>query len=110
MFGDRSDIRCLIPCAIDQDPYFRLTRCVSVLSTPHVCAPSSQEAALRQVTSAHEVRAPGWAAPVPEQAGAHARVCQLAPGTAAAAASADSHEGLEHMQLLLERSSSLNDL
>jgi|UniRef100_A0A7S3F4N1 tryptophanyl-tRNA synthetase len=26
MFGDRVDIRCLIPCAIDQDPYFRMTR------------------------------------------------------------------------------------
>ena len=27
MFGERKDLRCLIPCAIDQDPYFRLTRC-----------------------------------------------------------------------------------
>lgn len=26
IFGDRCDIPCLIPCAIDQDPYFRLTR------------------------------------------------------------------------------------
>lgn len=26
IFGGRSDIPCLIPCAIDQDPYFRLTR------------------------------------------------------------------------------------
>ncbi|GJN92526.1 hypothetical protein Rhopal_005556-T1 [Rhodotorula paludigena] len=26
IFGDKSDIPCLIPCAIDQDPYFRLTR------------------------------------------------------------------------------------
>jgi len=26
IFGDRHDIPCLIPCAIDQDPYFRLTR------------------------------------------------------------------------------------
>lgn len=26
MFGRRTDIRCLIPCAIDQDPYFRMTR------------------------------------------------------------------------------------
>jgi len=25
-FGNRTDIPCLIPCAIDQDPYFRLTR------------------------------------------------------------------------------------
>jgi tryptophanyl-tRNA synthetase len=24
--GDKTDIPCLIPCAIDQDPYFRLTR------------------------------------------------------------------------------------
>jgi tryptophanyl-tRNA synthetase len=23
IFGDRRDVRCLIPCAIDQDPYFR---------------------------------------------------------------------------------------
>ncbi len=28
MFGQRRDIRCLIPCAIDQDPYFRMTRFV----------------------------------------------------------------------------------
>jgi len=26
MFGDRTDVMCLIPQAIDQDPYFRLTR------------------------------------------------------------------------------------
>ncbi len=26
MFGTRTDIPCLIPCGIDQDPYFRLTR------------------------------------------------------------------------------------
>jgi len=26
MFGARTDVPCLIPCAIDQDPYFRLTR------------------------------------------------------------------------------------
>ncbi|GAA5823938.1 hypothetical protein JCM3770_004139 [Rhodotorula araucariae] len=26
IFGDKSDVPCLIPCAIDQDPYFRLTR------------------------------------------------------------------------------------
>ena len=26
IFGNRTDIPCLIPCAIDQDPYFRLTR------------------------------------------------------------------------------------
>jgi len=29
MFGSRTDIRCLIPCAIDQDPYFRMTRDVA---------------------------------------------------------------------------------
>ncbi|UZJ54331.1 hypothetical protein CBS101457_003651 [Exobasidium rhododendri] len=29
IFGSRSDIPCLIPCAIDQDPYFRLTRDVA---------------------------------------------------------------------------------
>jgi tryptophanyl-tRNA synthetase len=23
IFGNRKDVRCLIPCAIDQDPYFR---------------------------------------------------------------------------------------
>ncbi|KIK18295.1 hypothetical protein PISMIDRAFT_109728 [Pisolithus microcarpus 441] len=30
IFGDTSNIPCLIPCAIDQDPYFRLTRDVAV--------------------------------------------------------------------------------
>jgi tryptophanyl-tRNA synthetase len=29
MFGPKGDIPCLIPCAIDQDPYFRLTRDVA---------------------------------------------------------------------------------
>ncbi|KAH9170780.1 tryptophanyl-tRNA synthetase [Lactarius sanguifluus] len=29
IFGTTSDIPCLIPCAIDQDPYFRLTRDVA---------------------------------------------------------------------------------
>ncbi|CAL5223036.1 g5491 [Coccomyxa viridis] len=29
MFGTRKAIRCLIPCAIDQDPYFRMTRDVA---------------------------------------------------------------------------------
>ncbi|KAL6782262.1 TSW1 [Auxenochlorella protothecoides x Auxenochlorella symbiontica] len=29
MFGERKDIRCLVPCAIDQDPYFRMTRDVA---------------------------------------------------------------------------------
>lgn len=29
MFGARKDIRCLVPCAIDQDPYFRMTRDVA---------------------------------------------------------------------------------
>ncbi|KDQ59649.1 hypothetical protein JAAARDRAFT_33218 [Jaapia argillacea MUCL 33604] len=29
IFGTASDIPCLIPCAIDQDPYFRLTRDVA---------------------------------------------------------------------------------
>ncbi|OQR87027.1 tryptophanyl-tRNA synthetase [Achlya hypogyna] len=28
-FGGRTDLRCLIPCAIDQDPYFRMTRDVA---------------------------------------------------------------------------------
>ena len=31
MFGTRKDLRCLIPCAIDQDPYFRMTRCAGAL-------------------------------------------------------------------------------
>mmetsp|Transcript_42889 Transcript_42889/g.167591 ORF Transcript_42889/g.167591 Transcript_42889/m.167591 type:complete len:253 (+) Transcript_42889:688-1446(+) len=26
IFGEKSDLPCLIPCAIDQDPYFRMTR------------------------------------------------------------------------------------
>ncbi|KAI6094535.1 hypothetical protein EDD16DRAFT_1684478 [Pisolithus croceorrhizus] len=30
IFGETSNIPCLIPCAIDQDPYFRLTRDVAV--------------------------------------------------------------------------------
>lgn len=29
IFGGRKDIPCLIPCAIDQDPYFRMTRDVA---------------------------------------------------------------------------------
>eukprot|EP01116_Phalansterium_solitarium_P006320 TRINITY_DN18624_c0_g1_i1.p1 TRINITY_DN18624_c0_g1~~TRINITY_DN18624_c0_g1_i1.p1 ORF type:complete len:413 (-),score=150.89 TRINITY_DN18624_c0_g1_i1:199-1437(-) len=29
IFGSRTDVPCLIPCAIDQDPYFRLTRDVA---------------------------------------------------------------------------------
>lgn len=29
IFGTKSDIPCLIPCAIDQDPYFRVTRDVA---------------------------------------------------------------------------------
>lgn len=29
MFGERRDIHCLVPCAIDQDPYFRMTRDVA---------------------------------------------------------------------------------
>ncbi|RKP27868.1 tryptophan--tRNA ligase, cytoplasmic [Syncephalis pseudoplumigaleata] len=29
IFGNKKDIPCLIPCAIDQDPYFRLTRDVA---------------------------------------------------------------------------------
>ena len=29
IFGPKGDIACLIPCAIDQDPYFRITRDVA---------------------------------------------------------------------------------
>ncbi|KAL6643928.1 hypothetical protein ACP70R_018694 [Stipagrostis hirtigluma subsp. patula] len=29
LFGGNSQLRCLIPCAIDQDPYFRMTRDVA---------------------------------------------------------------------------------
>lgn len=29
IFGDNSKVPCLIPCAIDQDPYFRMTRDVA---------------------------------------------------------------------------------
>ena len=29
IFGKRRDVTCLIPCAIDQDPYFRMTRDVA---------------------------------------------------------------------------------
>ena len=28
-FGGRTDLACLVPCAIDQDPYFRMTRDVA---------------------------------------------------------------------------------
>ena len=35
IFGGKKDIPCLIPCAIDQDPYFRMTRdAASKLKTP----------------------------------------------------------------------------
>ena len=38
IFGDKHDIPCLIPCAIDQDPYFRQTRDVaSRLKYPKPC-------------------------------------------------------------------------
>jgi len=38
IFGEKSDIPSLIPCAIDQDPYFRLTRDVAVrLKYPKPC-------------------------------------------------------------------------
>ncbi|KAG9298431.1 hypothetical protein G9A89_008695 [Geosiphon pyriformis] len=38
IFGSKSDIPCLIPCAIDQDPYFRLTRDVAhKLKYPKPC-------------------------------------------------------------------------
>lgn len=29
IFNDKKDVQCLIPCAIDQDPYFRMTRDVA---------------------------------------------------------------------------------
>lgn len=29
IFGEKSKVHCLIPCAIDQDPYFRMTRDVA---------------------------------------------------------------------------------
>ena len=29
IFGERKDVSCLVPCAIDQDPYFRVTRDVA---------------------------------------------------------------------------------
>ena len=29
IFGGKKDVTCLIPCAIDQDPYFRMTRDVA---------------------------------------------------------------------------------
>lgn len=35
LFGDRKDVRCLVPCAIDQDPYFRMARdCAPRLGHP----------------------------------------------------------------------------
>jgi len=38
MFGTNKKIRCLIPCAIDQDPYFRMTRDISTKLGYHKCA------------------------------------------------------------------------
>lgn len=38
IFGEKSNIPCLIPCAIDQDPYFRLTR--DVAHRLKLCKPS----------------------------------------------------------------------
>lgn len=35
IFGTKSNVRCLIPCAIDQDPYFRLTRDAAVRMKLH---------------------------------------------------------------------------
>ena len=29
IFGDKTNVPCLIPCAIDQDPYFRMMRDVA---------------------------------------------------------------------------------
>jgi len=38
IFGSKKDVPCLIPCAIDQDPYFRMTRDVAPrLSFPKPC-------------------------------------------------------------------------
>lgn len=38
IFGKKKDIPCLIPCAIDQDPYFRMTRDVAPrLKLPKPC-------------------------------------------------------------------------
>nr|WCZ58732.1 tryptophan-tRNA ligase [Seculamonas ecuadoriensis] len=38
LFGAKSNVRCLIPCAIDQDPYFRMTRHVAPRMKKHKCA------------------------------------------------------------------------
>ena len=37
-FRNRRDMMCLIPCAIDQDPYFRMTRDVAPKLKEHKCA------------------------------------------------------------------------
>ncbi|CAG9464959.1 unnamed protein product [Pedinophyceae sp. YPF-701] len=38
MFGSNKRVRCLIPCAIDQDPYFRMTRDIAPRLGYHKCA------------------------------------------------------------------------
>mmetsp|Transcript_2922 Transcript_2922/g.6083 ORF Transcript_2922/g.6083 Transcript_2922/m.6083 type:complete len:420 (-) Transcript_2922:444-1703(-) len=38
MFGEGKKLKCLIPCAIDQDPYFRMTRDVAHRIGGHKCA------------------------------------------------------------------------
>lgn len=38
MFGSNKKLRCLIPCAIDQDPYFRMTRDLAPRMGYHKCA------------------------------------------------------------------------
>jgi len=35
IFGEKSNVACLIPCAIDQDPYFRMTRDVAPRLSKH---------------------------------------------------------------------------
>lgn len=38
IFGGRTNVQCLIPCAIDQDPYFRVTRDVAAKLKAPKCA------------------------------------------------------------------------
>ena len=58
LFGSRKDVRCLIPCAVDQDPYFRLVFlfCLFVCSPVCVCGapPTTQHTHTRTHTHTNQ--------------------------------------------------------
>merc|ERR1712029_606936 len=53
IFGGKKDVPCLIPCAIDQDPYFRMTRDVAPRLNPPGLPKGSKE--LRKPALLHSV-------------------------------------------------------